>query len=266
MTITDTTNLNGAYSVTVSPCGKNVYAVSHSSSVGTIVYWDRNMDTGELTNQVNLIDSTNLEYPINIVISPDGKNAYVADYVADGRLVYYTRDTETGALTYQDSIVDATNLLSMREAVVSPDGKFVYAVAYNADSIVYWNRNTDTGVSALFDPHFRWCLFVFFVKKYRPLMLTVILCFLLFFPLLFVFFLFDHHQPPHHPQALTNQVNLIDSSNLNGVWELDMSPDGKNVYAVTISSDAIVYWDRDTDTGVSAPLITYSLRTFFLFC
>ena len=70
---------------------------------------------------------------------------------------------------------------------------------------------------------------------------------------------------PHHPQALTNQVNLIDSSNLNGVWELDMSPDGKNVYAVTISSDAIVYWDRDTDTGVSAPLITYSLRTFFLF-
>ena len=96
-------------------------------------------------------------------------------------------------------------------------------------------------------------------------MLTVILCFLLFFPLLFVFFLFDHHQPPHHPQALTNQVNLIDSSNLNGVWELDMSPDGKNVYAVTISSDAIVYWDRDTDTGVSAPLITYSLRTFFLF-
>ena len=94
-------------------------------------------------------------------------------------------------------------------------------------------------------------------------MLTVILCFLLFFPLLFVFFLFDHHQPPHHPQALTNQVNLIDSSNLNGVWELDMSPDGKNVYAVTISSDAIVYWDRDTDTGVSAPLITYSLRTFF---
>jgi hypothetical protein len=120
------------------------------------------MDTGELTNQVNLIDSTNLGFPINIVISPDGKNAYVADYVADGRLVYYTRDTETGALTYQDSIVDATNLISMREAVVAPDGKFVYAVAYRSNSIVYWNRNTDTGVSALFDLHFRWCLFVFF--------------------------------------------------------------------------------------------------------
>ena len=156
MTITDTTNLNGAYSVTVSPCGKNVYVVSGKTVCPTIVYWDRNMDTGELTNQVNLIDSTNLGFPINIVISPDGKNAYVADYVADGRLVYYTRDTETGALAYQDSIVDATNLVSMREAVVAPDGKFVYAVAYNANSIVYWNRNTDTGVSALFDPHFRW--------------------------------------------------------------------------------------------------------------
>ena len=136
----------------------------------------------QATNGCKGVDAANLGFPINIVISPDGKNAYVADYVADGRLVYYTRDTETGALTYQDSIVDATNLLSMREAVVSPDGKFVYAVAYNADSIVFWNRNTDTGVSALFDPHFRWCLFVFFVKKYRPLMLTVILCFLLFFP------------------------------------------------------------------------------------
>jgi len=71
----------------------------------------------------------------------------------------------------------------------------------------------------------------------------------------------------HHPQALTNQVNLIDSSNLNGPWELDVSSDGKNVYAVTIGSNTIVYWDRDTDTGVSTPLIiNIFFGLFVLFC
>ena len=84
--------------------------------------------------------------------------------------------------------------------------------------------------------------------------LLTVLCFLVF-PPPFVVFFFSSIITNHHPQALTNQVNLIDSSNLNGPWELDVSSDGKNVYAVTVGSNTIVYWDRDLDTGVSAPLI-----------
>ena len=44
--------------------------------------------------------------------------------------------------------------------------------------------------------------------------------------------------------VLSNQVNLIDSTNLNGARSVAVSPDGKNVYAVAGDSNSIVYWDR----------------------
>ena len=39
----------------------------------SIVYWDRDTATGALTNQVNLIDSTNLDGVTNLKVSPDGE-------------------------------------------------------------------------------------------------------------------------------------------------------------------------------------------------
>ena len=52
----------------------NVYAVAQNSD--SIVHWDRDISTGALTNQVNLIDATNLDGARSVTVSPDGKNVY----------------------------------------------------------------------------------------------------------------------------------------------------------------------------------------------
>ena len=61
------------------------------------------------------------------------------------------------------------------------------------------------------------------------------------------------HEPSKFPdrfyRALTNKVNLIDSTNLVGARGVVVSPDGKNVYVVAYNSNSIVHWDRDTATG-----------------
>ena len=70
----DAANLNTARSVTVSPDGKNVYAVAQNSD--SIVHWDRDSATGALSNQVNKIDDANLNGAMSVTVSPDGKNVY----------------------------------------------------------------------------------------------------------------------------------------------------------------------------------------------
>ena len=187
--IIDATNLNGPYSVTVSPDGKNVYAVA---SLGdSIVHWDRNSTTGALSNQVNKIDATNLNGARSVTVSPDGKNVYAVAGSSDS-IVHWDRDSTTGALSNQVNLTDATNLNGAFSVTVSPDGKNVYAVAFLSHSIVHWDRDSATG-------------------------------------------------------ALFNQRNVQQCVNLNGANSVTVSPDGKNVYAVAFDFDSIVHWDRSTD-------------------
>merc|ERR1712166_516467 len=72
----DTTNLDGAFGVTLSPDGKNIYVGSRLAR--SIVHWDRDLSTGALTNKVPLIDA----YPYlylwsvgSVVVSPEGKTS-----------------------------------------------------------------------------------------------------------------------------------------------------------------------------------------------
>ena len=50
----------------------------------------------------------------------------------------------------------------------------------------------------------------------------------------------------------------MDSTNLDNNRAVKVSHDGKNVYAVSWGSKTLVSWDRDMDTGVSAPLMVLS--------
>jgi hypothetical protein len=51
----------------------------------------------------------------------------------------------------------------------------------------------------------------------------------------------------------------MDSTNLDNNRAVKVSHDGKNVYALSWGSKALVSWDRDINTGVSAPLMNFFL-------
>ncbi|MFN8150255.1 MAG: beta-propeller fold lactonase family protein [Solirubrobacterales bacterium] len=156
--------LQGANDVVVSPDGKSVYAVATGDRA--IVRFDRNVTTGALTAQGCISDPGGGEIPAcganqqglsgaySVAISPDGKSVYAVS-TNDNAIVRFDRDTSTGALTGNGCIEDfggsigcgATQqgLSGARSVVVSPDGKSVYVAGTNDSAVVRFDRNTTTG-------------------------------------------------------------------------------------------------------------------------
>ena len=185
-----TTDLAGVCGLTVSPDGKNVYAVTTKHPKPKIVRWDRDLSTGVLTNKVWIFEPA---LPHGVTVSPDGKNVYAVG-TDTSKIVWWDRDSSTGGLTNRKELTPTDKLDGGRSVTVSPDGKNVYAVAESSHSIVHWDRDASTG-------------------------------------------------------GLTEQVAVIDTTNLNGAYSVSVSPDGKNVYVAAKNSRSIVYWDRDASTG-----------------
>ena len=89
-------------SLAVSPDNKNLYIASRGYRAGdsdsALYYYDRNPETGALTNRVELVDTTNLDRITDVKVSPDGKNVYVVAGKSE-TIVWWTRDANTGSLS-----------------------------------------------------------------------------------------------------------------------------------------------------------------------
>ncbi|MFV2066188.1 MAG: beta-propeller fold lactonase family protein, partial [Pirellulales bacterium] len=142
--------LTGAFSVTVSPDGKNVYVAStsgtsSSSTDGAIVAFSRNPATGQVT-KLNAIYETSTDYGLggaqSVTVSPDGKHIYVAG-TFDDAVAVLSRDETTGALTHVQTMRAGTDLDYVQSLAVSPDGSYVYAVG--TDYVTTLARNETTG-------------------------------------------------------------------------------------------------------------------------
>ncbi|XP_060077784.1 uncharacterized protein LOC132557315 [Ylistrum balloti] len=142
--------LAGAYTITVSPDGKNVYVAG--STDDALAVFDRDTTTGALTYSTNFKDGVNgvdgLEGAIFIAVSPDGENVYVAGF-DDDALAVFNRDTTTGALAYnavfKDNQGEVDGLNEAFSVTVSPDGKNVYVAGFEDDALAVFNRDTETG-------------------------------------------------------------------------------------------------------------------------
>jgi uncharacterized repeat protein (TIGR01451 family) len=108
---------------------------------------------GCLTSDPSLVACTQLSdnsftEPVDVAVSPDGLNAYAADYVNDSVDVF-ARDPATGALTALADPAGA-GLFGASAVAVSPDGQNVY-VASEGDgtghdgAIDEFSRNSSTG-------------------------------------------------------------------------------------------------------------------------
>jgi DNA-binding beta-propeller fold protein YncE len=174
----DGTALNRTRTVAVSPDGKNVYVASQiahwgeqPANRGAVSVFSRDQATGALTQLPGIdgcvsetgtggacTDGTALARAFAVIVSPDGKNVYVASFKSDAVSVF-TRNQTTGALTQlpgTDGCVSETGsggactdgaaLDGLRGVAVDPGGRNLYVAAAFSDAVTIFSRDETTGV------------------------------------------------------------------------------------------------------------------------
>lgn len=142
--------LDGAWGLTISPDGKNVYATSVIDDA--LVVFRRNAVNGQLSflemEKDGLNGADGLDGAVGLTISPDGKHAYAAG-VGDNSITLYTRSDFDGALTFVEKYVDNAAGIDGVSAplgvAISPDGLHVFAAGNGDSALAVFSRNPSTG-------------------------------------------------------------------------------------------------------------------------
>jgi DNA-binding beta-propeller fold protein YncE len=137
--------LHGVTSVALSPDGAHAYA---TCPMNYAVYWfTREAASGELYFQGSYGDAGNpvIKGATAVVISPDGKHAYVAaDGDPDGVVAWFTRDAATGALAYGGRYSNPV-FNGAQFVTIAPDGNHAYVAANLANAVAWFTRDTGSG-------------------------------------------------------------------------------------------------------------------------
>ncbi len=160
------------YGITVSPDGDNVYVASLGEEA--VAEFSRDPTTGLLTQLPAPHDciSSNpatgcgtdgalgLKEAIGVVVSPDGKNVYVAAGAKseEGDIAAFSREPGTGALEQlggEEACISelvagctpAKELRGSEDLAISPDGRNIYANSFTANAVVELQRDESTGVA-----------------------------------------------------------------------------------------------------------------------
>ncbi len=141
--------LSGAWGITVSPDGAQVYIASYYDDA--VVRFNRNPFDGKLTfggyvkeglaqvqaeMESDALQATGLDGAMDVKVSPDGRYLYATGNLSDAVAVF-ERDTKTGRLT-QVQTLNASTLPALdgaRELGLSPDGTSLYVTGYLADAV-----------------------------------------------------------------------------------------------------------------------------------
>jgi DNA-binding beta-propeller fold protein YncE len=138
--------LDYAYSVTVSPDGKNLYAAGGIDNA--VAVFSRDTTTGELSFVEVQMDGVGgvdgLDGADSVTVSPDGKNLYAAG-VTDDAVAVFSRNTTTGELSFvevqMDGVGGVDGLDYARSVTVSPDGKNLYAAGAIDNAVTVFGIN-----------------------------------------------------------------------------------------------------------------------------
>ena len=144
---------------------------------------------------------SNFLVPTNIHISPDNKYVY-ATASGSNALIMFARDENTGRLLQKQSYLNGTSgitgLSEVFDVTLSRDGLNAYVTGFQDNTIVVFSRDRATGELTFLELH---------------------------------------------------KDNLAGVEGLQGIKDISISPDGKNVYTTGMEDDAISVFDRNLYTG-----------------
>ncbi len=249
--------LDNLRSVTESADGISLYVTSGNDDA--VARFDRDPTTGTLTYQGCISgaietgpagtsacaqipsattsgQSSGLDFPQAIALSPDGKSLYTAS-LTDDAVARFDRDPATGALTYRDCLTGKSEandtactkipsahssgvdsgLDSPSALVVSADGKSLYTVSRDDDAVARFDRDTATGALT-----YQGCITG------------------------------ETESGPAGSDACA-QIGSAASgganSGLDDLFSLAVSANGNSLYAVSLLDDAVARFDRDPGAG-----------------
>ncbi len=219
---TDGKGLDVAYSVSVSPDGKSVYAASFVGDA--VAVFDRAAD-GTLTQKAGLAgcisetgsggdctDGKGLDGAFSVTVSPDGKSVYAASFVGDAVAVFDR--AADGTLTQKAGLAgcisetgsggdctDGKGLGGAFSVTVSPDGTSVYAASDVSSAVAVFDRAADGTLTQ--KAGLAGCI-----------------------------------------SETGSSGDCTDGKGLDGAISVTVSPDGTSVYAASVISFAVAVFDR----------------------
>ena len=243
-------------SVAVSPDGRSVYAVSGEDD--SLARFDRDPGTGELSfgacisGQASIgaacsavpaasFDGagSGLDDPESVTVSPDGVSVYVTTR-GDDSIVRFNRTPATGAVAFGGCVTGETETaaactaldpaadgadtgfddLKTKEVAISADGRSLYAGSELDDAVLRFDRNPFSGALA-----YEGCITG------------------------------ETESGPAgsgHCAAIATATPGGASSGLDSIRWVELSPDGRWLYALGQLDDAVARFARDPGTGTLA--------------
>jgi len=143
--------LSAAMDIAISNDGKSIYVTGRADDA--VAVFARDLTTGSLSfiemhkDGVEGVDGLNDPWG-GICISPDDEFLYVTG-ASDNAIAVFSRNTTTGALSFIEKIADGaagvTNFSFPQDVIISPDGQFLFAAAQSSDAVAVFSRNTISG-------------------------------------------------------------------------------------------------------------------------
>lgn len=220
-----------ASATATSASGSNVYVVNEGYA--SVTTYNRNLSSGTL-NQISTNAGLWTNTPTEIVVSSDGKNAYVIEHGQPGYVTVFDRDLTNGLLAYASRIASGTLSFGIE---ISPDDKNIYVSGHYGDTLDVFTRNLSTGTLTLLET---------VTTGYEPKVVVIS-------PdgkNVYVkndgdgtVSIFDRNLTSG---ALTGSSYLYHSSRSDGIV---ISPDGKNIYIADRDNVSVTIIDRDVSDG-----------------